>query len=87
MRPVYIIWIDSTGAVPSEMLDWCIENVGKPYPIVERPAEGVPYGADYDDPEGKWICHAHNHVGDGRYVDTFCFRDEADATMFGLKWA
>ena len=87
MRPEHVIWIDSDGSVPDEMLQWCFDNVGQPYSVIDYPEDGVPCGADYTDPNGKWICYAHNFVGNGRYVDTFCFRDQADATLFGLRWA
>ena len=82
--------IDSPQSVEarSDVYFWCMENVGKPYNQIENPMEGVPYGPDYNDEDGKWIAFINNHYvyGSKRPVDTWCFRDSVDAVAFRLKW-
>ena len=87
MRPEHIVWIDSDKSPESARLaKWCMKHIGEPYKIVEYPMDGVPQGFDYTDPNGKWCCYMQNNIGD-RLVDTWCFRDEKDATFFSLRWA
>lgn len=90
MRPEHVIWIDqneNTLLQVDEMISWCQTKVGVPYPIIDNPSDGVPRGFDYNDEEGKWCCYSGNHVGNGRIVSTWCFRNEKDASFFALRWA
>ncbi len=89
MKPDFVIMINSpTEEIRHDIIQWCLTNVGPPYNIIERPAEGVPVGADYDDVNGTWIAYINNAYvyGYSRPVDTWCFRDSDDALAFKLKW-
>ena len=101
MRPNYVIpvkhFLDSFKSVVAaghrqeEIRNWCQENIGKPYPIIEYPQDGVPIGPDYNDEEGRWVCFGHANGYDVGYdsvdlVDNWCFRDQKDASWFALRW-
>ena len=89
MRPDYVIMIDSpTYVVREDIKQWCYDNVGEPYKITEYPADGVPWGPDYDDKDGSWVAFIDNTYvyGNDHPVDTWCFKDSNDAVAFRLRW-
>lgn len=89
MRPDYVIMIDSPPyGLREEIKEWCYNNVGEPYPIIDNPSDGVPWGADYDDKNGTWVAYVNNTYvyGNDHPVDTWCFRDSNDAVAFRLRW-
>jgi hypothetical protein len=89
MRPEHVIMIDSPSLDNRvDISKWCFDNVGQPFNIIERPEDGVPWGPDYNDGNGKWVAFINNTYvyGQDRPVDTWCFTDSSDAVAFRLKW-
>ena len=89
MRPEHVIMIDSpTREDRANISKWCLDNVGQPYNIIERPEDGAPWGTIYNDKNGKWVAFIDNTYVHGwhRPVDTWCFVDSSDAVAFRLKW-
>lgn len=89
MRPDYVVMIDSPkGGHRENISQWCIDNVGEPFPIIDHPSDGVPWGPDYNDKNATWVAFIDNTYvyGNHRPVDTWCFTDSSDAVAFRLKW-
>jgi len=89
MRPDYVVMLDfRSRADDEEKSKWCMKNVGKPFTVVDHPYEGVPYGFNYENDDGKWCAYVNNTYvyGPERPVNTWCFVDSIDADAFKLRW-